>query len=198
METFEPPWEKVEPYPEMEKVEPPVEVEKVEPPKEEEPPMEVEPPKEEEKVEPPKEEEPPKEVEPPKEEEKVEPPKEEEKVEPPKEEEKVEPPKVKRMRRLQDQASGGVFFFHLENLDTQCFSHVLFEAVKDEDCKWQYAGVKITKDMDPILKAAIEEERVERKRVNSRKWHSNFEKKGTSCMLSFLVDCKWPFSGSTF
>ena len=86
------------------------------------------------------------------------------------------------------------FFFHLENLDTQCFSHVLFEAVKDEDCKWQYAGVKITKDMDPILKAAIEEERVQRKRVNSRKWHSNFEKKGASCMFS-IGDFPFVFFG---
>lgn len=60
---------------------------------------------------------------------------------------------------------------------------MLFEAVEDEDHQWKYFGVKITSDMDPSLKDAIMEERAERKRVNSRKWHSNFEKKGASCMF---------------
>ena len=45
---------------------------------------------------------------------------------------------------------------------------------------WKYAGWRITSETSPGTKKSIMEEREERKRVTSRKWHTKFVAKGAS------------------
>lgn len=44
---------------------------------------------------------------------------------------------------------------------------------------------RITKEMSEEEIAKVKQERLERKRANSRAWHSKFESKGATCQTSF-------------
>ena len=49
---------------------------------------------------------------------------------------------------------------------------------ENQEAKAKTIGAKITQNMSPGTKQQILEERAERKRLNSRRWHSEFSSKG--------------------